>query len=477
EKIQQHQGQAFMAAAFSMRWKLDQPYIRAGQSEEVHALVTIEPNTTVLAAAGAPPTLPAHLFVLVDVSGSMDYLMRHDPGATTRGRQPNVGKDAVPVEPSAPSRREVAALVVRRLIENLGADDRLTLIAFDDRPYLLASSLSAENFVELKTALRQLATVGGGGTVAGCAAEMVRQQLAAVPEQGRACKLILVTDGEDDQPERVRAEVSALAQTPGLPLAAFGMGECKVAFLAELVRATLAGSFHHIRDERDADQLFRQAAGQRNVVAVNAVLKLWLSPDMLVRDLYRTRPEILYVGDLEPDNSNVVELPLEQMEKGKAYEFLFRCVVPRRAAGQRFRLAKATLVYDLPAWQRVGETIEANIVVEYTDSEEQARQRSGDVRRVLDHADIQRQVLFLQQKIDGLNQTGGTQQDRGVVAKLLDTLVRKLDDLGDVAAANQYRGIQREFLASGTISQEMLNRSLAASSRAEELIVAQDVDF
>src|SRR5438445_164790 len=289
-----------MAAAFSMRWKLDQPYIRAGQSEEVHALVAIEPNTTVLAAAGAPPTLPAHLFVLVDVSGSMDYLMRH--------------------------------------------------------------------------------------------------------ERGRACKLILVTDGEDDQPERVRAEVSALAQAPGLPLAAFGMGECKVAFLAELVRATLAGSFHHIRDERDADQLFRQAAGQRNVVAVNAVLKLWLSPDMQVRDLYRTRPEILYVGDLVPDLSNVVKLPLEQLEKGKAYEFLFRCVVPRRAAGQRFRLAKATLVYDLPAWQRVGETVEANIVVEYTDSEEQARQRSGDVRRVLARAEVQRQVLFLQQKIDALKQ-------------------------------------------------------------------------
>ena len=31
--------------------------------------------------------------------------------------------------------------------------------------------------------------------------------------------------------------------------------------------------------------------------------------------------------------------------------------------------------------------------------------------------------------------------------------------------------------ASGTISQEMLNRSLAASSRAEEVIVAQDIDF
>src|SRR5207248_179027 len=139
-----------MAAAFSMRWKLDQPYIRAGQSEEVHALVAVEPNTTVLAAAGAPPTLPAHLFVLVDVSGSMDYLMRHDPGATALGRQLNEGKDAVTVDSSVPSRREVAALVARRLIEDLGADDRFTLIAFDDRPYLLASSLAAENFVELK---------------------------------------------------------------------------------------------------------------------------------------------------------------------------------------------------------------------------------------------------------------------------------------------------------------------------------------
>jgi len=256
------------------------------------------------------------------------------------------------------------------------------------------------------------------------------------------------------------------------------MGECKVAFLAELVRATLAGSFHHIRDERDAEQLFRQAvSGQRNVVATNAVLKLWLSPDILVRDLYRTRPEILYVGDLEPDLSNVAELPLEQMEKGKAYEFLFRCVAPQRSAGQRFRLAKATLVYDLPAWQRVGETVEANIVVEYTASEEQARQRSGDVRRVLARAEVQRQVLFLQEKIDALKQGSASPQDRGVVAKLLDTLVDKLANLGDVAGANLYRRLQAEFLASGTISQEMLNRSLAASSRAEEVIVAQDIDF
>jgi hypothetical protein len=42
---------------------------------------------------------------------------------------------------------------------------------------------------------------------------------------------------------------------------------------------------------------------------------------------------------------------------------------------------------------------------------------------------------------------------------------------------NQYKVMQEELQRKGTISQEMLNRSLAASSRAEELIVAQDIDF
>jgi Ca-activated chloride channel family protein len=465
-----------MSEAFRLRWKLDQPFLLAGRSEEIHALVSIEPNTGVFAPSGG--ALPVHLFALVDVSGSMDFLMRHDPGATTIGQHLTEGQKAISVVSNVPSRREVAMDVLRRLIGSLGPDDRLTLIAFDSRPFVLGTALSASQRPELEAALAQLAQVGGGGTVAGSALEMVRTQLIAQPDLGRACKILLLTDGQDDQPERVQAEVRALADGPGVPLAAFGMGECKVAFLAELARSTLAGSFHHVRDENDAQQLFQQAVhSQKNVVATGAVLKLWLSPDMHVRDLYRTRPEILYVGDLLPDASNVVELALEQMERGKAYEFLFRCVVPQRPAGQRFRLAKATLVYDLPGLARTAETVEANIVVEYTDSEEQARQRSGDVRRVLARAEVQRQVLFLQTKIDLLNQGKAAAQDRSVVAKLLDALVRKLDELGDTAAANQFRAIQAEFLHSGTISQEMLNRSLAASSRAEDVMVAQDIDF
>ena len=86
-------------------------------------------------------------------------------------------------------------------------------------------------------------------------------------------------------------------------------------------------------------------------------------------------------------------------------------------------------------------------------------------------------MLFLQGKIDLLKTGGGTQRDREIVAKLLDALIKKFVDFGDQAMANQYRAMKDEFIAKGTISQEMLNRSLAASSRAEEIVMAQDIDF
>jgi Ca-activated chloride channel homolog len=466
-----------MADAFRMRWKLDQPYLLADRPEEVYALIAIEPNPQAL-AEGGNCGLPTHLFVLVDVSGSMDYLMRHDPSATTIGKQVTEGRAAVSVVSTVPSRRETAALVVDRLISQLEPDDRVTLIAFDHEAYILAAGLAPTQRGEIEKALKQLQAIGGGGTVVANAFEAVQRLLGRQPEPERTCKLVLLTDGEDDEVDRARLIAHALATDFRTPLTAFGMGECKVAFLAELARLTLAGNFNHVRDEKDAEQFFQQAVlSQKNVIATNAVLKLWLSPEMHVRDFYRTRPEILYVGDVLPDSTHMVNLPLQQMEKGKAYEFLFRCLPPNKAPGQRFRLAKATLTYDLPAQQLVGATHEANIVVEFTASEEQARQRSGDVRRTLARAEVQRQVLFLQAKIDALRSTPGDGRDRSLVAKMLDSLVRRFEELGDTAGANQYRTLQAEFTRSGTISQEMLNRSLAASSRAEEVVVAQDIDF
>jgi hypothetical protein len=466
-----------MSDAFVLRWKLDRPYLEHDKPADVYTLLTIEPNPAVL-AAGPAPSLPTHLIVLVDVSGSMDVLVRFDPNAQKVGDVLTEGKAAERVVSEVPSRREMACEVVQKMAERLQSGDLLTVIAFDDQAYILARAISPDALDLVSATIQKLGKVGGGGTSLGDAFNALRIAMTGINDAPRTRKLVLLTDGEDTKPSAALAKAREVGLQFSLPIVAFGTGECKVAFLTELAKTSLAGAFNHIRDENVARQLFGQAVqNQKNVQATNVQLQLWLSPDLQVRELYRTRPEILFVGDLQPDAQQQVSLRLEQMERGKAYEFLFRCTLPARAAGQRFRIAKATLTYELPGQTPAQQKLDTNIVVEYTADPARAAERSGDVRRVLARAEVQRQVLFLQSKIDELQRGGGSQRDRAVVAKLLAALATKFADFGEQAMANQYRSMQEEFLRKGTISQEMLNRSLAASSRAEEIVVAQDIDF
>jgi hypothetical protein len=464
-----------MSNAFFLRWKLDRRYVEQDKPEDVHALVTIEPNPTVLAAAAQ---MPMHLLLLVDVSGSMDFLVRHDPKAQAVGQKMAEGQKAEKVVSDVPSRREMASSVVEKLAERLGPDDLLTLLAFDDKVHVLANGLSPADMNGLSRAIGQLTSVGGGGTALGQGLEAVRQVLAPEKDGRRTRKLALLTDGEDQEPAFALAQARSLGADLHLPIVAFGMGECKVAFLTDVAKTTLAGGFNHIRHETDAEQLFHQVlTGQKNVQATGVSLKLWLAPDVQVREFYRTRPEILYVGTLQPGPDSAATLNLEQMERGKAYEFLFGFTLPRRGANQRLRIAKATLTYDLPALGQFQQTVDTNIVVEFTADSNRIAERSGDVRRVLGRAEVQRQVLFLQGKADALKHGRGTDKDKVIVANLLKALIAKFTEFGDQATANQYRAMEEEFQKKGVISQEMLNRSLAASSRAEDVVVAQDIDF
>lgn len=472
-----------MSDPFVLRWKLDRPYLEADRSDDVYVLLTIEPNPAALAAAAAattppPAAIPTHLILLVDVSGSMNVLVRHDPNAQRVGDAYTEGKYAHKVVSDVPSRREMAQSVVQKMVERLNAEDLFTLIAFDDKAHVLAQAVSPNEMDTLWSAIRKLGRVGGGGTRAGHAFDAIREILAGINDAPRTRKVVLLTDGEDDDPQSALSAARSVGWDFKVPIVAFGTGECKVAFLTELAKTSLAGAFNHIRDEGVAQQLFGQAlTAQKNVQATNVELTLWLSPELQVRELYRTRPEILFVGDLQPDANQQVALRLEQMERGKAYEFLFRCTLPPRPANQRFRIAKATLTYDMPGQNKVGQKLEANVVVEYTADAARAAERSGDVRRVLARAEVQRQVLFLQAKIDALKQGSASQRDRVIVANLLRALIAKFQDFGDQAMVNQYESMQEEFVRQGTISQEMLNRSLAASSRAEDIMVAQDIDF
>ncbi|MCX7408971.1 MAG: VWA domain-containing protein [Planctomycetales bacterium] len=466
-----------MAEEFLLECKLDQPAVLNGRSADVYSLVTIKPNGARLGSlleSSGGASLPAHLIVIVDVSGSMNTLIEPDPHARIVGSATVEGRTMTEVVASVPSRRMVAVNVVRRLVERMEPSDRMTLVAFDEGAYPLAKGLSRGR--ELDDAVRQLVDVGGGGTSLGLAFGAVKKSLTGAESRSETRRIVLLTDGEDSDEDSALREATQLGEEFRLPIFALGTGDSRADFLMKVCGTTLGGAFDNLKNEREAEDCFDKVfTGQKNILATNVSLQLWLSPEIFVRELYRTKPEVLFVGDMQPDAGNTVSIPLEYMERGKVYEVLFRSTVPARDAG-RFRLAKATLTFDVPALGVTGGRVEANIAIESTADEARTLMRTGDVRRVITQAETQRQLLFLQEKRDLLERGQATAKDKNVVAKLLDALVKKFEEQGDQANLNIYRQMRDDYVRQGTITQEMMNRSLAASSKVEGAIAVQEVD-
>jgi hypothetical protein len=294
----------------------------------------------------------------------------------------------------------------------------------------------------------------------------VLKAVAGLREAGTR-RLVLLTDGKDQEPDLALEQAQVVGTHHHIPIHAFGTGECRADFLKQVAQAS--GAFDYLFNEEEAERCFdRVFASQKNIVATGVALSFWLSPEVHAQDLSRTRPEILYLGALKPNARNTAAVPVEYLERGRVYEFLFRCQVPARAEPGRFRLARASLSYDVPALGLTGGRAEANVVVEYTDDASRAQVRVGDVRRVIAQAEVQRQVLALQEHIDAVERGTASPADRAVAARLLDALIRKYQEFGDQANVNLYRNMLADFQRKGTISQEMLNRSLAASSRPQE---------
>src|SRR5947209_19707865 len=118
---QSSQRSPHMAEEFLLECRVDQPAVLAGQGADVYVLSTITPNPGRLGSlheVGPEQSLPAHLIVVVDVSGSMQEIIRDDPNARVVGHDFAEGVPVRVVETSVPSRLVVAQGVVRRLIRS-----------------------------------------------------------------------------------------------------------------------------------------------------------------------------------------------------------------------------------------------------------------------------------------------------------------------------------------------------------------------
>ena len=459
---------------FLLTAKADQPNVLTTENEtELYGLFTIRPNASVLKGLleGTASALPTHIVLVLDVSGSMNTLIRDDPHAKRLGTTVVEGVRMTQVETSVPSRKRVVAEVARRIVKRLTPSDEISIVAFDHAAYELAARVRGSAPSAALDAIDRLEEEGGGGTQLKLGLERARRLIAATP-QGYTRKVVVLTDGEDQAAEEAIETAQTLVAEHAV-VDALGCGEYQHDFLFGVTKPT-GGQSHRISDEQEAERIFDQIfTGQKDILATGVELGLWVTPEVQVEEVYRTKPDILYLGEVTTGTDDIIRLPIENMVRGKVYEYLLKVRVPKRPPNSRVRIVKATLRYDVPALGVSRAEAAANLAVTYTEDTARANERDGEVRHVFNQAEVQRQLLFLSAKRKAIEDGTATEKDRRAVAKLIAKIIEKYQRMGDQVNVNLYETMRADYERSGKISQDMLNASLAASSRAEEGAVSK----
>lgn len=189
-----------------------------------------------------------------------------------------------------------AKRAVKALLSHLGADDRLTLLAFDDRPELLLNAESPVGAVGAEMALDSITP--RGATQLAPALDLALNALEADITSGRLAALLLITDGRtygDDDRCLMLAERARLL---GIPVMSFGLGLEWNRELLDRLAAVSGGACAFVEEPAGLTDLLADALQRmRATLAANVRLSLEPAPGVGVLRASTIAPEIADVFD------------------------------------------------------------------------------------------------------------------------------------------------------------------------------------
>ncbi|MGH7145796.1 MAG: VWA domain-containing protein [Planctomycetota bacterium] len=339
--------------------------------------IVVQPSAQLMQQLGeggtAAGSLPGHLCLILDVSGSMDTEV--SPGLT---------------------RKRMAVEAAKACLEYLQPEDRLTVIAFDTVAHPVFESRTVEDRDAIARELETIMELGGGGTVLHEALDVARRVFKHSDLPTGKC--LVLTDGEDMKPMEALYSVHWLADQ-GVVVDALGVGEYDHEFFFQLVNPS-SGACEKLEPER-AEEFFRKSiAVQQDILAVVREFAIWLSPEMQVRHIYRAQPEVLLYDDLPPKD-NTVKVPLKYLEKSRPLSFVICTRIPEGKVGARFRILKATLTYDLPALERKNLTATGQALVRFSLDPDETARNHPEVRTAHLYAQAQLEVKQIRKLLAG----------------------------------------------------------------------------
>lgn len=320
-----------------------------GQPQLAYVLLEVMP-TQVMASL----QMPLNLSLVLDKSGSMD------------GEKIDSLKDAV-----------------HRVVDLLGPDDFISIIAFDSSPKTIVKSQRAASASDRQNLKRQVDRLdAGGGTQIAPAMEMGLSELRRNLAPHRVNRLVLLTDGQTEHEDRCRRQAQQLASA-GVAMLGLGFGaDWNEQLLIDLATAT-GGQADYIASPHEIVAYFQNTVQALQAAVVqNAELVLRLVAGVAPRKIWRVAPVIADLG-YRPLGDRVVATSLGELEKGQGQGLLVELMLPARQAGS-YRIAQAEVVYDAPQLNLTHGKVRADIMLAFTHDPAQAQQVNPRVMNIVE---------------------------------------------------------------------------------------------
>ncbi len=233
----------------------------------------------------------------------------------------------------------------QRIVDQLGPNDYLSLITFNDRADIVISAQRVRNKADLKRLIGGIEASGGTEMANGMA--LALQELQRPMLSRGISRLMLLTDGRTYGDESRCVEIARRAQGRSIGLTALGIGDEWNEDLLETMAARENSRTQYITSAGEIAQIFNEEVQRlHSVFAQDVQLRMELRPGATLRSLDRVLPHIAPLTVSEEKEQTWFSR-LGDWPGSDPQLFLCEIIVPALQSGDH-PLLRLTLHYDLP---------------------------------------------------------------------------------------------------------------------------------
>ncbi len=299
----------------------------SGKEQLIYALLELNPGK----AEGVG--MPANLCLVLDRSGSME------------GDKIDNLKQAV-----------------NTMVDQLGEEDYLSLIIFDDEVEVILGSQAVLDREAIKRQVELL--IPRGGTQISLGLKQGMEEIKKNYSEERVNRMLLLTDGETWGDEEECLKQAQDAEKMGVSITALGIGEeWNENLLLKIAEQSGAGSYWIQEPGEILDCFQEEIKAVQSVVVTGVEATVRLSKGVKLQSIHRTQPMISKLELPQAEESFI--LPLGSLDQDRGQSLLIEALLPPRDAG-KFRAGQVEVNYDVPGQGVKQEKLRADVVLSYS---------------------------------------------------------------------------------------------------------------